>query len=109
MPSETEIPLDVRRARQAEVVARIREIWDSTSARIEERRADVKIIPDTGPEERPVEMKQTIDRKPGWSSPPPCPECGREMALRSPGKFEKWNSFWGCSAYPDCRETLEFK
>lgn len=35
---------------------------------------------------------------------PPCPQCGKPMALRTAktGK-NAGNQFWGCTAYPDCK------
>ncbi len=37
---------------------------------------------------------------------PTCPKCGKLMALRTAkqGKYAG-QSFWGCTGYPDCRET----
>lgn len=35
---------------------------------------------------------------------PVCPECGKQMAFRAGKK----GSFFGCTAYPDCRATLPF-
>jgi four helix bundle suffix protein len=32
---------------------------------------------------------------------PDCPRCGKPMRRRKSAKGE----FWGCSAFPDCRET----
>lgn len=34
---------------------------------------------------------------------PSCPECGAKMVLRRPRPGEKWDTFWGCNRYPDCR------
>lgn len=36
---------------------------------------------------------------------PPCPQCGQPMRLRN-GKSGK---FWGCTAYPTCKGTLEVR
>ncbi|MBM4084389.1 MAG: four helix bundle protein [Planctomycetes bacterium] len=37
---------------------------------------------------------------------PPCPRCGKPMALRTARRGPRaGQSFWGCSAYPDCRGT----
>ncbi|MEI6077561.1 MAG: restriction endonuclease [Verrucomicrobiota bacterium] len=37
-----------------------------------------------------------------------CPKCESEMVLRTVSKGPKaGNSFWGCSAYPRCRYTLQ--
>ena len=45
-------------------------------------------------------------RKSGYGSPTPtCPECGASMALRT-GKRGK---FWGCSKYPSCRGTRDYR
>jgi ssDNA-binding Zn-finger/Zn-ribbon topoisomerase 1 len=40
---------------------------------------------------------------------PPCPECGAQMVLREPPEDEpdKFDPFFGCSRFPDCRGTLE--
>lgn len=35
----------------------------------------------------------------------PCPECGREMALRT--NRQNGNKFWGCKRYPDCKGTRD--
>jgi len=32
----------------------------------------------------------------------PCPECGKPMSQRKKGK----SVFWGCSGYPECKQTL---
>lgn len=34
-----------------------------------------------------------------------CPECGRPMCVRT----GKYGPFWGCTAYPACRHTEEYK
>jgi len=38
---------------------------------------------------------------------PYCPDCGGQMILREPGSSQNWESFWGCSQYPDCRGTRQ--
>lgn len=39
---------------------------------------------------------------------PPCPECGNLMVLRTAAKGKNsGKQFWGCSAYPECRGTLQ--
>ena len=40
---------------------------------------------------------------------PYCPECGAKMVLRRAGLFApgKFDPFWGCSEYPDCRGTRD--
>lgn len=38
---------------------------------------------------------------------PNCPKCGRPMALRTVKQGSRaGQNFWGCTGYPDCRETL---
>lgn len=36
---------------------------------------------------------------------PYCSECGAKMTLRRPRKDQSWDTFWGCSQYPDCKGT----
>ena len=37
---------------------------------------------------------------------PTCPACGKPMVVRTARKGERAGSqFWGCSGYPECRET----
>ena len=39
---------------------------------------------------------------------PVCPACGKPMRRRVAGKGSRaGQAFWGCSGYPDCRETKE--
>lgn len=39
---------------------------------------------------------------------PLCPACGKPMRRRRAGKGPRAGQpFWGCTGYPDCRETLE--
>lgn len=38
---------------------------------------------------------------------PRCPKCGAVMRLRRPTPSQDWSPFWGCSQYPDCRETRQ--
>lgn len=38
---------------------------------------------------------------------PNCPRCGSKMRLRINHRDQ--SKFWGCSRFPDCRGTLEFK
>jgi four helix bundle suffix protein len=39
---------------------------------------------------------------------PVCPACGKPMRRRTAGKgTHAGQAFWGCSGYPDCRETLD--
>ena len=36
-----------------------------------------------------------------------CPKCGSAMILRTAKKgVNAGNQFWGCSQFPECRETL---
>jgi four helix bundle suffix protein len=38
--------------------------------------------------------------------PPPCPQCGSLMALRTAKSGKNQGSqFWGCTKYPDCKGT----
>ena len=42
------------------------------------------------------------------SDAPVCPVCGKPMRRRTAGKGpHAGQDFWGCSGYPDCRETRE--
>ena len=46
----------------------------------------------------------------GWSDqsdePPACPNCGKPMVKRTARQGSKaGQSFWGCTAYPDCKGT----
>ena len=36
---------------------------------------------------------------------PMCDECGGMMVLRKPRDDQTWDAFWGCSSYPECRNT----
>ena len=38
---------------------------------------------------------------------PACPECGSQMKLRRPGPRDRWEPFWGCADFPDCRGTRQ--
>lgn len=43
-----------------------------------------------------------------FTEPPLCPECGETMQLRTAKRgFNKGGKFWGCSAFPECRGTLD--
>jgi restriction system protein len=51
----------------------------------------------------PTEPSDRTDR----SEKPLCPACNRAMILRTARKGANTGSrFWGCSGYPECRETL---
>jgi restriction system protein len=42
------------------------------------------------------------------AEPPRCPQCGSLMALRTAKTGKRAGSqFWGCTAYPDCKGTVE--
>lgn len=44
------------------------------------------------------------------SGPPQCPKCGRRMVLRTAKRgADVGSQFWGCSAYPNCRATIDAK
>lgn len=44
----------------------------------------------------------------GGSDAPCCPECGKPMCRRTAKRGPRTGqSFWGCSAYPDCKGTCE--
>ena len=45
--------------------------------------------------------------KPEVQSAPECPSCGARMVERS--NRVSGNQFWGCSTYPDCKETQSWK
>jgi len=47
------------------------------------------------------------NRKKNTSKIPVCPKCGKSMVLRTAksGK-NSGKSFWGCSAYPDCKGVV---
>lgn len=64
------------------------------AARLAHRRSDRTDWSDrTDPTDRP--------------SAPTCPKCGALMALRTARKGPRAGSqFWGCTRYPDCRETM---
>jgi DNA topoisomerase-3 len=37
----------------------------------------------------------------------PCPKCGKPLALRTgKGQGKKVNKFWGCTGYPECKQTF---
>lgn len=51
---------------------------------------------------------RTQARTAGAEEAPHCPQCGGEMRKRTAGKGPNAGKpFWGCSSYPDCRETLD--
>ena len=38
---------------------------------------------------------------------PSCDKCGGMMVLRRPTRPDQdWDEFWGCSNYPDCKNTM---
>jgi restriction system protein len=51
--------------------------------------------------------KRSADRAGAPESIPPCPQCGKPMALRTAktGKNEG-KQFWGCTAYPECKGVV---
>ena len=54
--------------------------------------------------------KRESDRsdKSDSSDAPACPACGKPMRRRTAGKGPRAGQvFWGCSGYPDCKETQE--
>lgn len=55
---------------------------------------------------RALDPPDPLDRSDPSDQIPPCPKCGKPMALRTAktGK-NAGNSFWGCTAYPDCKGT----
>ena len=49
------------------------------------------------------------NREPQPTETPLCPSCGKPMRLKNARTGKNAGSkFWGCSGYPDCRETREF-
>lgn len=38
---------------------------------------------------------------------PYCWKCGGQMYLRIPKPNDDWQTFWGCSEYPDCDGSRE--
>jgi DNA topoisomerase-3 len=42
---------------------------------------------------------------------PECPDCGKAMRMRTSkkGKGKGPSKFWGCSGFPECKSTMEFK
>jgi len=60
--------------------------------------------------ERLYEARTQARAKGGEPDAPACPLCGETMRKRTAGKgANAGKSFWGCSAYPACRGTLEFE
>ncbi len=51
--------------------------------------------------------KRSADRAGAPEAIPPCPQCGKPMALRTAktGKNEG-KQFWGCTAYPECKGVV---
>lgn len=44
------------------------------------------------------------------NSPPYCPRCNRKMVLRTAKRgANKGNQFWGCTNYPGCKFTFDYK
>lgn len=37
---------------------------------------------------------------------PQCPKCGAPMSLKKPKPDQNWDSFYGCTRYPDCKGTI---
>ena len=51
-------------------------------------------------------QKQSAERPELAAKAPPCPRCGKPMALRTARKGPHAGSqFWGCSGYPECKGT----
>ncbi len=58
-------------------------------------------------EKRQSDRSDKSDRS-DQSDAPACPACGRPMRRRIAGKGPRaGQAFWGCSGYPDCKETQE--
>ncbi|MDD5707205.1 MAG: four helix bundle suffix domain-containing protein, partial [Kiritimatiellae bacterium] len=52
-------------------------------------------------------VKRAANRAGAPETIPPCPQCGKPMALRTArtGKNEG-KQFWGCTAYPECKGVV---
>jgi ssDNA-binding Zn-finger/Zn-ribbon topoisomerase 1 len=56
------------------------------------------------------EAKQSFQSTPKYVQNPDCPDCGEEMVLRTAKRgMHMGKKFWGCGAFPDCRQILEYK
>jgi four helix bundle suffix protein len=57
---------------------------------------------------RLAKRRNQCDRSDHQDPIPPCPQCGKPMALRTAktGK-NAGRQFWGCTGYPECKGTLE--
>jgi four helix bundle suffix protein len=63
------------------------------TARLRHRRKDQSDPSDPSDRTDPTDLK-----------PPPCPQCGSLMVLRTAkGGKNPGSQFWGCSKYPDCK------
>jgi four helix bundle suffix protein len=52
-----------------------------------------------------IRARQSLDTDP---AAPTCPSCGKPMRRRTAAKGpHSGKAFWGCSGYPDCKQTLE--
>jgi len=55
---------------------------------------------------RPKDQSDRSDQTHPTDLIPPCPQCGKPMALRTAKQGKNAGSqFWGCTAYPDCKGT----
>ncbi|MBI2890156.1 MAG: four helix bundle protein [Nitrospirae bacterium] len=69
------------------------------TARLEERRRRKKADDPSDPSD-PTDPNDLI---------PPCPKCGKPMALRTAQKGKSAGKrFWGCSGYPECKGIVDF-
>jgi len=51
---------------------------------------------------------RAVEKATDGAVPPACPACGRRMVLRTSKRGSAVGSrFWGCSAYPGCRGTMD--
>ena len=49
-------------------------------------------------------IREAADNATAHSATPSCPKCGKRMAKRHD---RNGRAFWGCTAYPDCKGTLD--
>lgn len=70
------------------------------AARLAERRRQGSALSDRS------DQSDRADRSDVLPAAPACPTCGRAMVVRTARKGGSAGSqFWGCSGYPECRET----
>lgn len=48
-------------------------------------------------------LESRLEEAMTWEPEEDCPVCGAAMMIRKPKKKAKWQPFWGCVRYPNCK------